>query len=204
MTSSPGIPSGFPACLEHDFISEAEEQSMLEYLTPQLERIEFECNHTDGLITNFVELYRNVDEFPVGPCTDVIARCRDFAARVVPTGARLQDRVHVIRLQPEGVILPHVDNVKNSSGCVCGLSLGADREMMLTHPTDADAKPVALDLRRRSFYALHGAARTTWHHSVQGLSPPRGGPRVSLIFRGVPASVYVFERFMKKKRGMKP
>eukprot|EP00759_Apiculatamorpha_spiralis_P017035 PhF_6_TR23260/c0_g1_i2/m.32689/K10769/ALKBH7; alkylated DNA repair protein alkB homolog 7 len=195
------FPPDYPARVQYEFITPDEEEEMLAYLRPSLNRLTPQSNHTDHLITNYNEFYRKFTEFPP-TLQPMLERCQKASLDILPKGSQLQDRVHVVQLHPEGAILPHFDNMKTSSGCVCGLTLQAGREMILSHPTDTQQPKYVMDLRPRSFYQLWGVARTTWHHSVEPLKPGVGNGkyRVSMIFRGVPASVYLFERLARKGR----
>ena len=84
--------------------------------------------------------------------------------------------VHVLELAADGVIGRHVDHVEYSGGTIAGLSLVSSAVMTLHHEgTDA---ALDLTLPPRSLYALSGAARYEWGHS---LVP--AGRRIAMLFR---------------------
>ena len=94
-----------------------------------------------------------------------LERCREAARRYLPV-IPLQERVHFIRIHGEGFIRAHVDESRNSSGIVSGLTLNTGRVMSLTNPKQFPGARVDMLLAPRSFYLLTGSARYNWLHSV--------------------------------------
>ena len=108
-------------------------------------------------------LFSSVDEGVV-LCQSAITKCHRIAQKALPT-VPLQARVHFLQLNGSGFIRAHVDESRNSSGIVAGLTMGSGRVMTLTHPKH-EGERIDLLLRPRSFYMLVGTARTEWEHSV--------------------------------------
>ena len=100
-----------------------------------------------------------------GSMASALRRCRAAAREYLPM-IPLQERVHFIRIHGDGFIRAHVDESRNSSGIVAGLTLNTGRVMSLTHPTKFPGARIDMLLAPRSFYILTGSARYEWLHSV--------------------------------------
>lgn len=175
-----------------DVVTESEEAALLSFTTPLFERLPYSHAHVDALIHHFKEFYRPYDQViarALNPTSDdfngivpldckvaVDDRVLDIAADVfrrlhgLVAGAYLPsipltNRVHFLQIHGDGFIRAHVDESRNSSGVVAGLTLGSGRAMTLTHPHHPGAK-VDLLLAPRSFYILASRARYEWLHSV--------------------------------------
>lgn len=125
----------------------------------------------------------------------------------------LQNRVHFLQLHGDGFIRAHVDESRNSSGIVAGLTLGSGRVMTLTHPTKFPHAKIELCLQPRSFYVLTGTARYEWEHSVDWVAEEetaasKGGVRVvegsEVYFAGKPTGMKRAMRTAVIFRGVSP
>ena len=153
-----------------EIISEAEESALVAEAERWLARRAFEPGHFDGVIRNYRE-----QQQPLGRVREPSrALLQKLSAAAVP-GAEVLP-VHVLELAADGVIGRHVDHVEYSGGTIAGLSLVSSAVMTLHHEgTDA---ALDLTLPPRSLYALSGAARYEWGHS---LVP--AGRRIAMLFR---------------------
>jgi len=132
----------------------------------------YEPGHFDGVIKNYRELQQPLHGR--GVREESRALLRRLGAAAVPGDDLLP--VHVLDLAADGVIGRHVDHVEYSGGTIAGLSLVSSAVMTLHHEgTDA---ALDLTLPPRSLYALSGAARYEWGHS---LVP--AGRRIAMLFR---------------------
>ncbi|VVC88282.1 unnamed protein product [Leptidea sinapis] len=152
--------------LEHmrvipDFISEAEENSLLAEVEPQLKRMRYEFDHWD----NAIQGYRETERGSWSEAnSSTLARVR---AAAFPPGAALLPHVHVLDLAAAGHIRPHVDAVRFCGDTIAGLCLLSTAVMRLTH----EERPhIAFDalLQRRCLYIMSGAARYSFKHAVLG------------------------------------
>jgi hypothetical protein len=100
-----------------------------------------------------------------GQMAAALGRCREAAKEYLPM-IPLQERIHFIRIHGAGFIRAHVDESRNSSGIVAGLTLSTARVMSLTHPTKFPGARIDMLLAPGSFYILTGSARYEWLHSV--------------------------------------
>ncbi|KAF5222110.1 hypothetical protein C3747_10g10 [Trypanosoma cruzi] len=239
-----GIPPNFlPAFVVPEAIGEEEEQALLAFTEPWFSRLPYNDGHMDSLIHHFKEFYRSyreiagdtadngsnstheeVDEKTAALARTALRRCRKLASEYLEN-IPLDDRVHFLRLNSNGFIRAHVDESRNSSGIVAGLSLGSARVMTLTHPKHPGERAELL-LAPRAFYALIGTARYEWEHSVdwsedgtEHLERVRGnllmegtpvtfdgretqhkrGERTAVIFRGVsPIELLLTKMRMKR------
>jgi hypothetical protein len=109
-------------------------------------------------------LQESVEESRMQGVRSALSMCRRLSRDHLPY-IPVQDRVHFLQLHGDGFIRAHVDESRNSSGIVAGLTLGSGRVMSLTNKR-FPGKRVDLLLAPRSFYILCGAARHEWEHSV--------------------------------------
>lgn len=177
-----------------EVISVEEEQSLLDYTAPWFDRLPYADGHVDGLIHHYKEFYRpytglmtddtlfeeasstasssskgsllleGVRESRMQSVRSALSVCRRLSREHLPF-IPVQERVHFLQLHGDGFIRAHVDESRNSSGIVAGLTLGSGRVMSLTNKRFPN-KRVDLLLAPRSFYVLCGAARHEWEHSV--------------------------------------
>ncbi|XP_053692784.1 alpha-ketoglutarate-dependent dioxygenase alkB homolog 7, mitochondrial [Sabethes cyaneus] len=113
-----------------DFITEREEQTMLEELEPVLKRIRYELDHWDDAIHGYRETERK-HWFPANRL--ILDRVKDvaFEGETLPY-------VHVLDLTKEGVIKPHVDSVRFCGSTIAGISLLTDSVMRLVRTNDEE------------------------------------------------------------------
>ncbi|KOB72653.1 Alkylated DNA repair protein alkB-like protein 7 [Operophtera brumata] len=188
-----------------EFVSEAEEASLMAELEPYLKRMRYEFDHWDNAIQGYRETERAVWN---APNERVLQRVRDAAFRRADTPPL--PHTHVLDLAPAGHIKPHVDATRgnvhfrdnftlNALSCVqfcgaliAGLSLGSCAVMRLQHAEHAHRALDAL-LARRSLYIMRDVARYSFSHAVLGAehSAWRGERvprrrRVALICRSQP------------------
>ena len=136
-----------------------------------LQRRPYEGGHFDGVIKGYREVQKPLRAF--SPASRAVLD--RLIAATFPADAPLLP-VHILDLQPDGAISKHVDHVEYSGGTIAGLSLVSSAVMTLHHEgTDA---ALDLTLPPRSLYALSGAARYEWGHS---LVP--AGRRIAMLFR---------------------
>eukprot|EP00698_Gefionella_okellyi_P003990 TRINITY_DN13699_c0_g1_i1.p1 TRINITY_DN13699_c0_g1~~TRINITY_DN13699_c0_g1_i1.p1 ORF type:complete len:234 (+),score=43.84 TRINITY_DN13699_c0_g1_i1:75-776(+) len=176
--------ASFGVAIHPEFVSEAEEQLLVQAIEPMLKRSKYEYKHWDNVIIGYREVQKSPALFP-DACRAVLERPR----ALFPAGTSLLP-VHILDLERTGFISPHVDSVKFSGPTLCGLSLLSDCIMRLRHPT-VTSEYVELLLRARSLYVLTGPARYEWAHEIlpgeeqlfDGREPVRRGRRISLLFR---------------------
>ena len=179
--------TSIPAYVIPDVISERQEKNIATYMNLLFDRLPFVEGHVDALIHHYKEFYRSgtmlTDERGLGEIDEAdesveaqmtpevkedirkaIVECRELSQSFIPK-IPVADRVHFLQLHTSGFIRAHVDESRNSSGMVAGVTLGTARVMSLTHPKFPDAK-VDMLLAPRSMYIIAGTARTEWAHSV--------------------------------------
>lgn len=171
-----------------DFITEKEENALLQELEPVLRRMRYEFDHWDNAIHGFRETERR-DWSEEGSA--VLSRVRALAFSA--GGARPLPHVHVLDLAAAGHIKPHVDAVRFCGDVIAGLCLVSSAVMELVHTEKPHLQLHAL-LARRALYIMKGVARYSFSHAVlggtssvwRGAAVPRGR-RVALICRSEPA-----------------
>lgn len=177
-----------------EVVTREEEVALLKFTSQWFERLPFADGHMDSLIHHYKEFYRPYDammnddsffdypresgevaagsslmleaqrEHEMHLVRGALARCRKQAQDHLPF-IPLQNRVHFLQLHGDGFIRAHVDENRNSSGIVAGVTIGSARVMTLTC-NRFPGKKVELLLAPRSFYILCGHARHYWEHSV--------------------------------------
>uniref|UniRef100_A0A8C5PME9 Alpha-ketoglutarate-dependent dioxygenase alkB homolog 7, mitochondrial n=1 Tax=Leptobrachium leishanense TaxID=445787 RepID=A0A8C5PME9_9ANUR len=171
-----------------DFISEAEEAALCGELEPGLRRKRYESGHWDQAIHGFRETER-LQWSPEN--ASVLQRVRDTA---FPPGEAQLSLVHVLDLQKEGYIKPHVDSVKFCGTTIAGICLLSSSIMRLVS-VDKPEERVDLLLPRRCLYVLGGPVRYDFTHEIlrdeesvfNGQRVPRER-RISVICRNLPES----------------
>ncbi|XP_062874991.1 alpha-ketoglutarate-dependent dioxygenase alkB homolog 7, mitochondrial [Trichomycterus rosablanca] len=172
--------------VQHDFITEEEEQALLTELEPALKKKRYEFDHWDDAIHGYRETERLRWE---STCTEVLDRVRAVA---FARGSELLGPVHVLDLDKAGYIKPHVDSEKFCGSTIAGLSLLSGSVMRLVQ-VDNSANWVDLLLSRRSLYIVRDDARFRFTHEIlkdedsffSGQRVPRHR-RISVICRNLP------------------
>lgn len=136
-----------PGLLLINVITEEEEKALIAYLDPLLRRKRYEGNHWDDVITKYKEL-----ELPSSIPIHI-------ASILDPLRALISDRYkefggtcsavtflppHVIDLDSNGYIGPHVDSIKFSGDMIAGLSLNSLRIMVLLPDTDTGTDEIVV------------------------------------------------------------
>ena len=153
----------------NEVISVTQERALIDEIDPLLSRRRFQRDHWDQVIVGYKEIERSHWINPMNEST--VMNIRDEITRIVTQQSFSWLPVHIIELEKEGFITPHVDSIKFSGGLVCGLSLLSPAVMKLSlseHPLASDDEAqVHLILPPRSLYILSGAARYDFAHSIE-------------------------------------
>lgn len=192
-----------------DFISEAEEQSLIAEAEKSLKRMRYEYDHWDDAIHGYRETEK-VDWLPENRILFDRVRQYAFVSDVMP-------HVHILDLAKDGIIKPHVDSSRYCGTTIAGLSLLTDCIMRLKRvdeikyvqpkmdddsvsPNKSDDGKPAIEydyfvdalLRRRSLYVMKDTARYNFTHEVlptnaefNGMGVEKGR-RISIICRNQP------------------
>lgn len=168
------------------FITEEEEGAFMRELELGLKKKRYEYDHWDDAIHG----YRETERVRWGAaCEEVLNRVRSVA---FPAGSPLLGPVHVLDLDKNGYIKPHIDSVKFCGSTIAGLSLLSDSIMRLVKE-DATNEWLDLLLPRLSLYILRDDARYNFTHEIlkdeesvfNGQRVPRLR-RISVICRNLP------------------
>jgi len=145
--------------VKDEFITEQEEKSLLEEITPYMKRLRYEFDHWDNAIHGYRETERSAWN---ENNSKIIEKIRKAAFR--DDVGQLQ-HVHILDLAKDGFIKPHVDSVKFCGDTIAGLSLLSDCVMRLTNETD---KNLSFDilLKRRSLYIMKNVVRYDFAHEI--------------------------------------
>lgn len=169
-----------------DFITEEEEQTLLRELDPGLKKKRYEFDHWDDAIHGF----RETERLSWGKaCEEIIQRVRSI---VFAEGSPLLGPVHILDLDKNGFIKPHIDSVKFCGSTIAGINLLSDSVMRLVKENDT-SEWLDLLLPRRSLYILRDQARYDFTHEIlkeeqsvfKGHKVPRLR-RISVICRNLP------------------
>ena len=174
-SSTDPLPAAPAVTIYPDAVDEAEEAKLVRDAERWLKRKAFEGGHFDRVIVHYREVQKKASAFSPGS-QKVIERLIQAA---FPPGANLLP-VHLLDLDADGYIQPHVDHVQYSGSSIVGLSLLTDAVMTLHYEprgyhetTEADKEKLAteapwlpLKLPRRSLYVLRGPARYEWAHAI--------------------------------------
>ncbi|XDV13015.1 hypothetical protein PO909_001529 [Leuciscus waleckii] len=172
--------------VRQNFISEEEENAIFKEVEPGLRKKRYEFDHWDDAIHG----YRETERLQWGvKCESILRRVRVVA---FPEGSPLLGPIHVLDLDKEGYIKPHIDSVKFCGSTIAGLSLLSDSIMRLV-PENNSTDWVDLLLSRRSLYILRDDARFKFTHEIlkdqdsffSGHRIPRHR-RISVICRNLP------------------
>ncbi|XP_017530258.3 alpha-ketoglutarate-dependent dioxygenase alkB homolog 7, mitochondrial isoform X3 [Manis javanica] len=135
------------AMVRPGFLSAAEEETLSRELEPELRRRRYEYDHWDAAIHGF----RETEKSRWSEASQTILQ-RVQAAAFGPDQTLLPS-VHVLDLEPQGYIKPHVDSVKFCGATIAGLSLLSPSVMRLVH-TQEPALWLELLLEPGSLYIL--------------------------------------------------
>ncbi|KAM3925438.1 alpha-ketoglutarate-dependent dioxygenase alkB homolog 7, mitochondrial [Leptodactylus fuscus] len=189
-SSSPSVLSqlSLGLTLQPDFITAEEEAGLCRELEPVLRKKRYESGHWDDAIHGF----REVERLHWSPeSSTVIQRVRDKA---FPPGENQLSLVHVLDLQKDGYIKPHVDSIKFCGSTIAGICLLSDSVMRLVSVDNPEERADLL-LPRRCLYIMSGVARYNFTHEIlrgeesffNGVPVPRER-RISVICRNLPVS----------------
>ncbi|XP_046402344.1 alpha-ketoglutarate-dependent dioxygenase alkB homolog 7, mitochondrial [Ischnura elegans] len=169
-----------------NFVSESEEDSMMDELKPVLKEMHYEFDHWDDAIHG----YRETERLKWSPKNmQIIERVRRIA---FPSETSHIPLVHVLDLAEEGFIKPHIDSVRFCGDIIAGISLLSSSVMRLVHEKEK-SKCVDVLLPRRSLYIMTGTARYDYTHellnkemSIFKNEKVQRGRRLSIICRNMP------------------
>jgi len=169
-----------------DFISEDEENSLLEEIEPYMRKLRYEFDHWDDAIHGYRETERRHWS---QKNKEIISRVQNLA---FPPEIPQLAHVHILDLKEEGYIKPHIDAVRFCGNTIAGLCLLSSSIMRLVHDKQKD-KWADILLKQRSLYIMKGSARYDYTHEIladhvsvfQGERVPRGR-RISVIMRNRP------------------
>ncbi|XP_031562880.1 alpha-ketoglutarate-dependent dioxygenase alkB homolog 7, mitochondrial-like [Actinia tenebrosa] len=169
-----------------NFVSEEEEDRLIKEVEPYLKTQKYQFDHWDGAIKGYRETEKSrwTDD-----CLRVFKRMRDTSFK---PNTKLLSHVHVLDLDGNGYIKPHIDSVKFCGPTIAGLSLLSSSVMRLIHEKYSSVT-VDLLLPRRSMYILRDSIRYEFTHEVledktsrwKGEHIPRDR-RISVILRCQP------------------
>ncbi|XP_029650215.1 LOW QUALITY PROTEIN: alpha-ketoglutarate-dependent dioxygenase alkB homolog 7, mitochondrial-like [Octopus sinensis] len=169
--------------IHEDFLSLEEHESLLAEIEPYLKRLRYEYDHWDDAIHGYRETERKQWN---DSNTKILDRVKSVAFQ--PPEAPLPF-VHVLDINKDGYIKPHVDSVRFCGRTIAGLSLLSESVMRLVCEKDK-SKSGDILLLPRSLYILRDQARFDYTHEVlpdktsmfKGKSIPRSR-RISVISR---------------------
>ena len=165
-----------------DLIDEAEEQQLLERLTP----LEFSEVRMHGQVARRVVRHYGVGySFDSGavaagePIPDWLTVVRERCAVLIERDAAALAEALVTHYPPGATIGWHRD--APAFGTVVGVSLGSACLLRFQYGSGAARRVFEQALAPRSAYVLDGPARTRWQHSI----PAVASARYSLTFRTI-------------------
>lgn len=172
------------------FLSQAEQQSLVDELEPELKRRHWEHGHWDSVIREYREMPRSINRW--NPANQAIIARVHNTTELVPQ-PKWFNYVHVIDLHENGEIGAHREHNDYCGSIVAGLCLLSPRLMEFKKADaakdDPDQPVVRLFLEPGMMYIMRRTMRFDWTHGVLGgvqewrgttLTPER---RISLIFR---------------------
>lgn len=167
-------------------VSPKEQGRLLQDVQGPLKRRRYQASHWDGVIDQYREIGLALPRWS--------AESRGIIERKVIPRLPGVDRAlldpHVLDLNEDGAIYPHVDNVAFSGEFVAGLSLLSTAVMRLTPSDGTRDGTICIKLIPGSLYVLRGELRYAWKHEIlssaesvfMGETVTRQR-RVSLLFR---------------------
>ncbi|KAL8584311.1 hypothetical protein ACOMHN_014730 [Nucella lapillus] len=142
-----------------DFLSEAEEKSILAEVEPYMKRLRYQFDHWD----NAIHGYRETEKLKWNEDNQkILQRVRELA---FPPGVPQIAYVHVLDISKEGYIKPHVDAVRFCGNSIAGMCLLSSCVMRLAKETDPSRYGDVL-LNQRSLYIMRHRARYEYTHEV--------------------------------------
>ncbi|KAG5880884.1 hypothetical protein JTB14_001460 [Gonioctena quinquepunctata] len=145
--------------LHYDFLSEGEEKSIMDEIEPYMKRLRYEFDHWDDAIHGYRETERlNWNE----ENTKILNRVRSIA---FPPHVSQLKFVHILDLDKNGYIKPHIDAIRFCGDTIAGLSLLTDSVMRLVHDQHKHLYADIL-LKRRSLYIMKNSARFDYTHEI--------------------------------------
>ena len=89
----------------------------------------------DALAAILARVYALLPELPSGEAKSAADAQESPTPRDAPPSTPPSHLLtHLLQLSSTGYILPHTDNIEASAGRILGVCLGAERELVLTHP----------------------------------------------------------------------
>lgn len=174
------------AVVRPGFLSKDEEATLSREVEPVLRRRRYEYDHWDAAIHGF----RETEKSRWSEASRAILQRIQEAA--FSPGQTLLSPIHVLDLEPQGYIKPHVDSVKFCGATIAGLSLLSPSVMRLVHTQDP-GQWLELLLEPGSLYILRDSARYDFSHEILrdeesffGEHRVPRGRRISVICRSVP------------------
>ncbi|XP_011250524.1 alpha-ketoglutarate-dependent dioxygenase alkB homolog 7, mitochondrial [Camponotus floridanus] len=170
-----------------NFISEEEENILMQEVDPYMKRLRYEYSHWDNAIHGYRETeWRKWNK----DSSQILDRVRKKAFPPEMTQLTL---VHILDLASEGWIKPHIDSVRFCGGIIAGLSLLTDSVMKLMMEGREKECVECFLLPRRSLYIMSGVARYKYNHEIlkseesyfEGRHVPKSR-RISIICRSEP------------------
>ncbi|XP_018378284.1 PREDICTED: alpha-ketoglutarate-dependent dioxygenase alkB homolog 7, mitochondrial isoform X2 [Trachymyrmex cornetzi] len=167
-----------------NFISEKEEDILMEEVDPYMKRLRYEFSHWDNAIHGYRETEWKKWSKDSSQVLDRV-RKKAFSPEMLQLSL-----VHILDLAPEGWIKPHIDSVRFCGGIIAGLSLLSDSVMRLAMEGHEKECVACFLLPRRSLYIMSGIARYKYNHEIlkseesyfEGRHVPKGR-RISIICR---------------------
>ncbi|KYN27733.1 putative alpha-ketoglutarate-dependent dioxygenase ABH7 [Trachymyrmex cornetzi] len=182
-----------------NFISEKEEDILMEEVDPYMKRLRYEFSHWDNAIHGYRETEWKKWSKDSSQVLDRV-RKKAFSPEMLQLSL-----VHILDLAPEGWIKPHIDSVRSRTiftiyfvlytyffcgGIIAGLSLLSDSVMRLAMEGHEKECVACFLLPRRSLYIMSGIARYKYNHEIlkseesyfEGRHVPKGR-RISIICR---------------------
>lgn len=166
-----------------DFVTEDEENSLLEEIDKVLRLKRYEVDHWDDAIHGYREMglssWNSSNQKVIDRIRSTVFQSNDTILR----------DVHILDLAETGYIKPHVDSVEACGNTIAGLSLLTDSVMRFICEENKAIKCDAL-LKRRSLYVMKDIVRFKYAHAIlkneesvfNGIPVPKGR-RISLINR---------------------
>ncbi|XP_018309604.1 alpha-ketoglutarate-dependent dioxygenase alkB homolog 7, mitochondrial [Mycetomoellerius zeteki] len=167
-----------------NFISEKEEDVLVQEVDPYMKRLRYEFSHWDNAIHGYRETEWKKWSKDSSQILDKV-RTKAFSPEMIQLSL-----VHILDLAPEGWIKPHIDSVRFCGGIIAGLSLLSDSVMRLAMEGHEKKCVACFLLPRRSLYIMSGVARYKYNHEIlkseesyfEGQHVPKGR-RISIICR---------------------
>ncbi|KAI3381229.1 hypothetical protein SNEBB_007872 [Seison nebaliae] len=144
--------------IKHNFLSDEEAENLFSEINPSIRRLRYETNHWDDAIHRYREMEKSTFSNPTNQST--IKRLRDFLKHYSDT--KLLDHCHIIDLDKDGYIKPHIDSIRFCGNCLASISLLSDSVLRL-RKEDRWSK---IYLPRNSVYLIRKEARDEYTHEI--------------------------------------